>query len=130
MYKRYTGGKIWGKIAGSAIEKKILADEKAGKILTQEMKTEMKTSAIKKGQAGLMLIGVCLAAGVIIPAVCSLLVTPIMKVIRKNGNTENKLDVKESVVIPPQRQLILPQKVQMPQIYKNFASSGMKVGAL
>ena len=62
------------KIASSAIDKKIAKQEKEGKFLANEIKQEMKNAAIKKGQAGLMLIGVCAAAGIVIPALCSILI--------------------------------------------------------
>ena len=121
--------KFGEKIAGSAMDKKILVQEKAGHVLTAEAKNEMRTTAIKKGQVGLMLMGVCFAAGVVIPALCSLLVTPIMSKIGKNKEKAKHIDIKENAVAPP-KQLVLPKSVEIPNVYRNFNSSGIKVGAL
>ncbi len=98
--------------------------EKMGKILPEVQKQEMKSAAIKKGQAGLMLIGVCTAAGFVIPALCSVLVTPIMNKIRKNPNKNNSVTVQTlHKITPPQKQISRP-------VFKSVYSSGMKVGGI
>jgi len=112
-------------IASKATDKEIAKMEKNGQILTDKVKQNMKNSAVKKGQAGLMLIGVCTAAGLIIPALCSVAVKPVMsKIAPKKG-----LDIKEnsltppSVLIPPQQQITRP-------VFKDLTYSGMKVGGV
>ena len=116
-------GKI---ITSKAIDKKISDLEKTGKILTTEAKNEMKSSAIKKGQAGLMLIGVCTAAGIIIPGLCSLVVKPIME---KIGKPKTSLDVTSQA---PQTKTYFSVNppAQTKTIYKNFSLGGMKVGGV
>lgn len=111
-------------IASKATDINIKKLEQQGQILTDKVKTEMKSDAIKKGQAGLMLIGVCTAAGLVIPALCSVAVTPIMSKLRP----QKSLDIKENAVTPPQT--ILPkQKIDRP-VFKNISYSGMKVGGV
>lgn len=100
--------------------------EAKGKCLSEGTKLEIKSAAIKKGQAGLMLIGVCMAAGGIIPALCSVFVTPIMNKIKKSPNktTEQAATVQKLYTItPPQKQIQRP-------IFKNIYQSGMKVGGI
>lgn len=112
-------------IAEKATDKQIAKMEKSGKVLTDKVKQNMKTSAVKKGQAGLMLIGVCTAAGLIIPALCSVAVKPVMnKITPKKG-----LDIKENSITPP-AVLIPPQQQVTRPVFKNAASTGMKVGGV
>ena len=108
------------KIASTAMDKKLAKLEE--KNLTNEVKAEMKNSAIKKGQAGLMLVGVCLAAGVVIPALCSLLVTPIMNRIKKNN-----FEIKEHNPVKFYNYPQTPQQF-ISRPYKN--NYGMKVGGV
>ena len=113
-------------IVSKAKDKEFAKMEKKGKFLSQDTKLEMKSAAIKKGQAGLMLIGVCTAAGVVIPALCSVFVTPIMNKIGKNPNhVSQKFDslYTYKTFLPPDRQISRP-------VFKNMYSSGMKVGGL
>lgn len=116
-------GKI---ITSKAIDKKIKELEKAGQKLTQDAKEEMRSSAIKKGQSGLMLIGVCTAAGIIIPGLCSLVVKPIME---KIGKPKKTLDVSSQT---PKTKTYLPinTPAQIKPVYKNFSLGGMKVGGV
>lgn len=98
--------------------------EKKGHMIAETTKQEMKSAAIKKGQAGLMLIGVCTAAGLIIPALCSLCVTPIMNKIGKKQPASTKITPENfGTLIPPQKQIQRP-------IFKSTYTSGMKVGGL
>ena len=99
--------------------------EQKGQILAEQTKQEMKSAAIKKGQAGLMLVGVCTAAGLVIPALCSLCVTPIMSKIAKKPDEKqlNYTPQNISTIIPPQKQIVRP-------IFKNKYSGGMKVGGV
>lgn len=117
--------KLGKHIASKAVDIEIQKLEKQGKNLTEQMKKDMKTSAVKKGQAGLMLIGVCTAAGLIIPALCSVAVKPVMnKLTSKRG-----LDVKEQEVKPPA--LLMPPQQQITRpVFKNMAQTGMKVGGV
>ncbi len=115
-------GKI---IAEKAEDKRLKKLEEKGKYFTQEAKLEMKSAALKKGQAGLMLIGVCTAAGLVIPALCSLLVTPIMNKINSKKQIDNSIS-KNSLnkqIIPP------PKQIERP-IFKTVSYSGMKVGGV
>lgn len=116
-------------IASKDTDKNIKKLEQKGQILTNTVKTDMKNSAIKKGQASLMLIGVCTAAGLIIPALCSVAVTPIMNKIAPKQPAEKKgLDIQEKAVTPPQ--IALPQnKIDRP-VFKSISYSGMKVGGV
>ncbi len=114
--------KLGKHITSKAMDKKIAAMEKSGQILSDKAKQNIKNSAVKKGQAGLMLIGVCTAAGLIIPALCSVAVKPVMnKISPKKG-----LDVKEKSVAPPA--MLTRQQIIRPT-FKNF-STGMKVGGV
>ena len=115
-------------IAAKAMDIKFAEQEKKGHILAENIKQEMKSSAIKKGQAGLMLIGVCTAAGIIIPALCSAFVTPIMKRLKPKENNANLKETfaKNDIVQQP-----IPQQqfIKRP-IFKNTMNMGMKVGGV
>lgn len=112
-------------VVSKAKDKEFAKMEKQGKILSERTKLEIKSAAIKKGQAGLMLIGVCTAAGLVIPALCSLCVTPIMNKIKKTPqNVQSDIMPKTlNKIIPPQKQIQHP-------IFANMYSSGIKVGGL
>lgn len=113
-------------IASKATDINIKKLEQQGQTLTDKVKIDMKNAAVKKGQAGLMLIGVCTAAGLIIPALCSVAVTPIMSKLRPQK--KESLDIKENTVTPPQK--VLPQhKIDRP-VFKSISYSGMKVGGV
>ncbi len=125
--------KFGEKVASKAMDLHFKAQEKKGFFLANEVKQEMKSSAIRKGKAGLMLIGVCSAAGIIIPALCSVCVTPIMKRLKpKTENQPKKLDIKESFV--PNivvTQIKTPQKFIDNAVFKsNVSCSGMRVGGI
>ena len=125
--------KFGEQIAARAMDLHFEKQEKLGRHLADNVKQEMKSSAIKKGKAGLMLIGVCTAAGIIIPALCTLCVTPIMNRLRpKNEEQQKKLDIKENAV-----QYNVISNVNTPQKFINNAVSkskisysGMKVGGV
>lgn len=120
------GAKLGEKIAVKAHEADIAKRIKAGEVISETVKQEMKASAIKKGQAGLGLIAICFAAGVVIPALCSVVVTPIMK--RTGKKPEQKpLDIKENTVTPPAT--IRPATQIVRPTFNNWAS-GMKVGGV
>ena len=123
-------GKCGAKIVDKAMDKNFAYQERLGHFFSQEAKMEMKTAAIKKGQAGLMLLGVCFAAGVVIPALCSAFVTPIMDRIHKN----TKPDIKSKTAVPMALVKRQPnnnhvQFVKRPAIV-NTVSYGMKVGGV
>lgn len=108
-------------IASKAEDIRVVKLEKKGKTFTNQVKLEMKNSAIKNGQTGLMLIGVCAAAGIVIPALCSLIVTPVMKKISpKNIQKPNNV---YKTYIKPQNQISRP-------VFSQMTYSGMKVGGL
>lgn len=103
----------------------------------------MKTAAIKKGEKGLMFIGVCTAALFIIPAVCSAIIKPVMDAMgmkaphdNKKGAKPKKLDIKEGVKenIPQAPQISQPvkpiERPQMANLYTASNASGMKVGGV
>ncbi len=120
------GAKLGEKIAVKAHEADIAKRIKAGEVISETVKQEMKASAIKKGQAGLGLIAICFAAGVVIPALCSVVVTPIMKHLGKK-NQQKPLDIKENAVTPPA--IIRPTTPIARPTFNNWAS-GMKVGGV
>lgn len=108
-------------ITAKAMDIKFAEQEKMGHILAENIKQEMKSSAIRKGQAGLMLIGVCTAAGLFIPALCSAFVTPIMKNIKKDS-----VHIKEK----NNTQNVYRHQLIMRPVFKNTIYSGMKVGGV
>lgn len=114
-------------IASKSMDKRIVDMEKNGRTLTKEVKKNMKDTFIAKGQTGLMLIGVCFAAGVVIPALCSVVVKPIMKKISPK-NEPPKLDIKEPGILA--NPSFTRSKIKMPPVYRNVYSSGMKVGGI
>ena len=122
------GEQIMAKAMDNYFEKQ----KKQGRILSEDVKQEMKSSAIKKGKAGLMLIGVCVAAGIIIPALCSACVTPIMNKIAPQKDKPS-LDIKENVVSNVTVSVPVVQQnstfVKRP-IFRNTMNSGMKVGGV
>lgn len=120
------GAKLGEKIAVKAHEADIAKKIKAGKSISETVKQELKASAIKKGQAGLGLIAICFAAGVVIPALCSVVVTPIMKHLGKK-NEQKPLDIKENAVTPPAA--IRPTTSIVRPTFNNW-TSGMKVGGV
>ena len=125
--------KFGEKIAARAMDLHFEKQEKLGRHLADNVKQEMKNTEIKKGQAGLMLIGVCTAAGIIIPAVCSACVTPIMNRLRpKKEEQSKKLDIKENALkYNVVSNLNTPQKFISNAVFKNNVNySGMKVGGV
>ncbi len=123
------GEKLGEKIAVKAHEADIAKRIKAGDVISETVKQEMKASAIKKGQAGLGLIAICIAAGVVIPALCSVVVTPIMKKIgKKPEETPKKLDIKENAV--PVKEIPVQPLTQINRPIFNNWNSGMKVGGV
>lgn len=113
-------------ITSKAIDKKIAKLEKDGEILTDKVKQNMEESFVKKGQAGLMLIGVCTAAGLIIPALCSVAVKPIMDKI----SAKNKPDIQGGKDFASSAKLTPPnQKITKP-VLNSVSTAGMKVGGV
>lgn len=113
-------------ITSKAVDKKIANMEKNGEVLTDKAKQNLKETTIKKGQSGLMLIGVCTAAGLIIPALCSVAVKPVMNKIsvKKNFDTKEHEDLTSSTkIIPPKQKITKPA-------FKSISNSGMKVGGV
>lgn len=113
-------------ITSKAVDKKIANMEKNGEVLTDKVKQNMKETTIKKGQSGLMLIGVCTAAGLIIPALCSVAVKPVMNKIsaKKNFDTKEQGDLTSPTkIIPPKQKITKPA-------FKSISNSGMKVGGV
>lgn len=119
-------GQVGKYIASKATDINIQKLEQQGQILSDKAKHDMKHIAIKKGQAGLMLVGVCTAAGLIIPALCTVAVKPIMDKIAKTPQ-DKKLDIKENAVKAPQ---IIPTAPITRPVFKNINYSGMKVGGV
>lgn len=138
-------------VVSKGMDKKLAALEAKGEKYTPEVKESMKKAAIKKGQTGLMFIGVCTAALFVIPAVCSLVIKPIMNAIglkapddnKKAQSNNKKLDITEGQNIEqPVKQVqtvqapqALPQPIkpiEKPQMQTLFngSASGMKVGGL
>ncbi len=111
-------GKLGKYITSKAMDKKIAELEKNGSKITADTKKIMKESMVKKGQAGLMLIGVCFAAGVVIPALCSVAVKPIMKKTAPQKETP--------AINPIQKYSYLDNR----QVFRNISYSGMKVGGV
>lgn len=120
------GAKLGEKIAVKAHEADIAKRIKAGEVISETVKQEMKASAIKKGQAGLGLIAICFAAGVVIPALCSVVVTPVMKRIGKKPE-QKALDIKENAVTAPK---VVHQTTPIVRPTFNNWTSGMKVGGV
>ncbi len=140
-------GEIAGKfgkfVVSKDMDKKFEKFAKEGKKYTDEVKDEMKTAAIKKGEKGLMFIGVCTAALFIIPAVCSAVIKPVMDAMGmkaphgdKKTAEPKKLDIKEGVKenIPQAPQVSQPTKPikrpQMANLYTSSNAAGMKVGGV
>ena len=140
-------------VVSKGMDKKLAELEAKGEKYTPEVKEAMKNASIKKGQTGLMFIGVCTAALFVIPAVCSLVIKPIMNAIglkapddgKKHNTNDKKLDITEGIkpeqnvntVQAPQVQVPQPTKQPVKQIEKpqmqtlfNGTASGMKVGGL
>lgn len=120
------GAKLGEKIAAKAYEADIAKRTKAGEVISETVKQEMKASAIKKGQAGLGLLAICFAAGVVIPALCSVVVTPVMKRIGKKPE-QKTLDIKETAVKMP---TVIRQTTPIVRPTFNNWNSGMKVGGV
>lgn len=101
---------------------------KEGKNFTQEAMDEMISTAGKRGSSGLNLICICAAAGLIIPAVCSACVTPIMNKI--GAKKPSAPTTKETPIAQPAQLTQQPlRKIDRP-VFKNMTYSGMKVGGV
>lgn len=130
-------GKFGKKIVSKGMDLKFEKEAKNNRHYTKEAMNEMKEAAIKKGQKGLMFIGVCAAALFVIPAVCSLVIKPVMHSFglksphEKEKEAKNKkLDVIDtpSQDIRPYHEIIYNRPkfndiIQSPQ-------TGMKVGGV
>lgn len=112
-------------ITSKAMDKKILKMEQNGEVLTDKAKQNMKEAVVKKGQAGLMLIGVCTAAGLIIPALCSVAVKPIMNKISQKKEIDIKKDTTNSSI-----NITTPQQKISKPAFKSSSNFGMKVGGV
>lgn len=141
-------------VVSKGMDKKLAEFEAKGEKYTPEVKEAMKNASIKKGQTGLMFIGVCTAALFVIPAVCSAVIKPIMNAIglkapddnKKTKSGDKKLDITEGVkqeqsvnVAQAVQKVQAPQPLQQPvkpiekpqmQTLFNGSASGMKVGGL
>lgn len=117
--------KVGKHITSKAMDKKISLMEEKGEVLTEKAKQNMKEAAVKKGQAGLMLLGVCTAAGLIIPALCSVAVKPVMNKIA----SKKEVGVKNDVITSPANISSPQQKITKP-IFKGSSNYGMKVGGV
>jgi hypothetical protein len=115
-------------IVSKAMDKQFQQEAKNGVVQNAKELAERKAVAIKRGQSGLMFLGVCTAAGLIIPALCSAVVTPIMDKLKPKNQT---LDINTTSVNVPAKPIIQTptQLIKRPQI-KNFGSMGMKVGGV
>lgn len=124
-------GEIAAKLGENIAEKaKIKQLRSEGKDITAEESQRIIKATKNKGKAGLMLIGVCVAASVVIPAMCSVLVTPIIKQINKATDNKKQLDIKEPAVSAPKEPIVQnPNKISTP-VFKSINYSGMKVGGL
>lgn len=112
-------------IAEKGMEKTFQKEAAGGIVQTAEQMAERKLAAAKKGKAGLMLIGVCFAAGVVIPGLCSVIVKPIMN---KITNKNKSLDVTDKAPEIKPYQPAQVTSVQRP-VFKNMNPS-MKVGGV
>lgn len=126
-----TCGEVAAKLGESIAKKGTIKQLKSeGKDITSADSQEVIQAAMKKGKAGLMLIGVCVAASVVIPALCSAFVVPIMNKINKIPRDKYS-DIKESSVYPSQVSNVqISQKTIDTPVFKNISYSGMKVGGL
>ena len=122
------GSKLGQYIGGKAKEIEINKLIKEGNEYTTDAINEMISVAKKRGGSGLNLICICAAAGLIIPALCSACVTPIMSKIGPKNPANKTLDIKENAVTPP-TQLLPQHKIERP-IFKSLSYSGMKVGGV
>ena len=120
------GEKLGKKIAVKALDINIAKKVQEGKVISEAVKRDMKASAIQKGQAGLGLIAICIAAGLVIPALCSVVVTPVMKRISKKPE-QKSLDIKENAPTPPAA-IRMTAPITRPA-FSNW-NSGMKVGGV
>ena len=91
------------------------------KYVNKNRPKELPNVSVRKVQNGLSLLSVCLTAGIIIPAVCNVVLKPVMdgvaKVMNKNKKDKTqKLDIKENVV----------QNVTVPTVYSPKLSENSK----
>lgn len=122
------GSKLGAYIGGKAKEKELNGLIQKGKTFTKETMDEMISVASKRGGSGLNLICICAAAGLIIPAVCSACVTPIMN---KIGAKKPSAPMpKEAPIAPPTQLIQQPQRKITHPVFKNMTCSGMKVGGV
>lgn len=123
-------GELAAKLGEKIAEKGQIKQLKAKGIdITSNESQDMIQAAKKKGKSGLMLIGVCVAAGVVIPALCTVCVTPIMKKFNKYQAAKH-FDVKESTEHDLSKyKLQAPQK-SLNSVFKNSFPAGMKVGGI
>ena len=122
------GSKLGAKIAGKAKEIELQKLAQKGEHFAADTMQEMIDVAKKRGSSGLNLICICAAAGLIIPALCSACVTPIMNKIRPQQNDNKTLDIKENTVKPP-AMLMQAKPIERPA-FKSVSYSGMKVGGV
>lgn len=115
-------------IVAKSMDDKFEKEAAKGKTYTDNQKFAMKTEAIKKGQKGLMFLGVCAAALFVIPGTCSLVIKPIM----------DKMGLKSPNKQPEHNEQIKTQPIKPNtfinrpnfQNFTNRAYSGLKVGGL
>lgn len=120
--------KLGESIAEKGLTKQLLSE---GKDIASAECQEMIQAAKKKGKAGLMLVGVCTAAGLVIPALCSVLVTPIMNKINKPASSNKHLDIKEPVVSTPAAPIVqTPHQLINRPVFSSMSYQGMKVGGV
>lgn len=115
-------------IVSKGMDNKFQKDALKGKIYSEKQKLAMKTEAIKKGQKGLMFLGVCAAALIVIPGACSIAIKPIMN---KMGmkTPDKKLDIKEQPLSKPIQSAVTINRPNF-QNFTNRAYGNLKVGGL
>ena len=77
-----------------------------------------------------MLIGVRFAAGVVIPALCSLYVTPIMKIIGKKKSPEKYNNIKGAIELGSLAGSIIGLAIIAPQVSQALTRTVLKVVGL
>lgn len=121
--------------------------EKGKPLLTEATKSEELSEMLKKGKNNLMFIGVCTAALVIIPGLCSIAIRPIMDKMNmkaphhkdKSVKSEKKhpvLDVTSGLKVTPTlttavtSPIISSTKYHQLQNFNGYTNIGLKVGGV
>ncbi len=96
---------------------------------------ELADNNLPKLQKNLMFIGVCTAALVVIPALCSVAIKPLMNVIQKDNNDKKKLDINTQSEFKLNKFSLKndhkhQQLSSFATLYQVSQPSGMKVGGV